>query len=113
VIFGRPLLRLFCREADVVELAYALLMVAAVEQPLMAIAMTVSGGLRGAGDTRSPMFSSLFGNLIVRIVATYVLAFPVGLGIYGVALGTIVDWMVRCTILFFGYRSGRWTRIAL
>ncbi len=113
VVLGRPLLNFFCREADVVELAYALLLVAAVEQPLLAIAMTLSGGLRGAGDTRSPMVASFLGNMMVRIVATYVLAFPLGLGIYGVVLGTIVDWLVRCIILWSGFRSEQWGRIAL
>jgi putative MATE family efflux protein len=111
VVGGRFLLGLFCRESDVVELAYALLLVAAVEQPLLAIAMTLGGGLRGAGDTVFPMLSSLGGNLVVRLVATYWLAFPLGLGIYGVVIGTIVDWLVRAIVVYIGYRSERWARI--
>ncbi|MGC8740869.1 MAG: MATE family efflux transporter [Candidatus Sumerlaeaceae bacterium] len=113
VFLGRPLLGFFCREIDVVELAYALLLVAAVEQPLLGIAMTLSGGLRGAGETISPMLASFFGNLVVRIGATYALAFPFGLGIYGVVLGTIVDWLARCIILFYGYRREKWAHIEL
>jgi Na+-driven multidrug efflux pump len=113
VVAGRPLLSLFCRETDVVELAYLILLIAAVEQPLLGIAMTLSGGLRGAGETVSPMLASLLGNLMVRIGAAYILAFPMGLGIFGIVLGTIVDWLVRCTILYFGYRKEKWARIEL
>lgn len=113
VVFGRPLLGLFCREEDVVELAYALLLVAAIEQPLLAIAMTLSGGLRGAGETVSPMLASFLGNLVVRIAATYLLAFPLGLGIYGVVLGTIVDWLVRCIFLYIGFRREKWASVEL
>lgn len=113
VVVGRQLLGLFCREAEVVELAYLILLIAAVEQPLLAIAMTLSGGLRGAGETVSPMLASLLGNLVVRISASYVLAFPLGLGIYGIVLGTIVDWLMRCVILYIGYASDKWSRIEL
>lgn len=113
VLVGRPLLGFFCREPEVVELAYALLMIAAIEQPLLAIAMTLAGGLRGAGETVSPMVASFVGNFVVRIVATYWLAFPMGLGIYGVVIGTIVDWLVRAAILWAGYARERWARIQL
>ncbi|MCX7626335.1 MAG: MATE family efflux transporter [Candidatus Sumerlaeaceae bacterium] len=113
VVIGRQLLQLFCNEAEVVELAYLILLITAVEQPLLAIAMTLSGGLRGAGETVSPMLASLLGNLVVRISASYLLAFPLGLGIYGIVLGTIVDWLVRCAILYIGYAADRWSKVEL
>ncbi|AXA37240.1 MAG: MATE family efflux transporter [Candidatus Sumerlaea sp.] len=113
VMWGRPLLSYFCREAEVLELAYAILVLSAIEQPLLGIAMTLSGGLRGAGDTVSPMITSVVGNLFIRIFVVYWLTFPLGLGIFGVVLGTIVDWVVRCVLLAHFYWRGKWKQVEL
>jgi Na+-driven multidrug efflux pump len=111
ILFGRPVLALFCPAEEVMDLAYALLIISAVEQPLLGIVMTLSGGLRGAGDTVSPMISSAIGNLFLRIFVVYWLAFPLGLGIYGVVIGTMIDWIVRALVLFYFYSRGKWSLV--
>lgn len=98
---------------DVREIARVLLMIAAIEQPLLGISMTLWGGLRGAGDTVSPMFGSFIGTIIIRIFVVYWLAFTLGFGIYGVYLGTLIDWIVRANLLFFFYHRGRWSRLEI
>jgi putative MATE family efflux protein len=111
ILFGRPVLALFCPAEEVMDLANALLIISAVEQPLLGIVMTLSGGLRGAGDTVSPMISSAIGNLFLRIFVVYWLAFPLGLGIYGVVIGTMIDWIVRALVLFYFYSRGKWSLV--
>jgi len=114
IAFGGAIVNLFAWGNDAVStVALPLLIIAAVEQPLLGAAMSMGGGLRGAGDTFSPMLSSFVGNVIVRVGVCYLLAFPMGLGIYGIYIGTVIDWMVRALILLYFYRRGRWATIKI
>jgi putative MATE family efflux protein len=113
-LLARHIVNLFSPENEqVAETAHVLLVIAAIEQPLLGFCMTLGGGLRGAGDTVTPMITSLLCNIIVRVSASYYFAFTLGWGVYGVYLGTMVDWIVRSTLLYLAYRSERWARIRL
>ena len=88
------------------------------------VMMTLSGALRGAGDTRVPMVISLIGFLFVRIVLTYVLAFDqftafgmtfrgLNMGVTGAWIGMTSDITVRGILLTFRFFHGGWKRIAI
>jgi putative MATE family efflux protein len=100
-------------EAEAAALAASCLRIAAVEQPFMALAMVLGGGLRGAGDTRSPVVVGLLGIWIVRLPLAWALAVPAGLGLRGVWITMIVDWAVRAVVFHRKVRSGGWKRIRL
>lgn len=111
--FGSLFVRAFHPTPEVLEIARMLLIIAAIEQPLLGITMTLGGGLRGAGDTFTPMLSSIVGNILIRIFVVHWLAFECGYGIYGVYIGTVIDWLVRSAMLFGFYFHGRWARLKL
>lgn len=113
ILFATPLLSAFHPTKEVLQIAQLLLVIAAIEQPLLGITMTLGGGLRGAGDTVSPMYVSLAGNILIRIFLVHWLAFGLKLGIYGVYLGTVIDWLVRSALLFYFYHQGRWARVRI
>ena len=79
----------------------------------MALAMALAGGLRGAGDTKSPVAVALLGVWLVRLPVAWALAFPAGLGLRGVWITMIVDWAVRTLVLAVAVRRGRWKSIRL
>lgn len=99
--------------AAAAALAAACLRIAAVAQPFMALAMSLAGGLRGAGDTRSPVAVALLGVWLVRVPVAWALAFPMGLGLRGIWITMIVDWAVRALVLGLAVRRGRWKSITL
>jgi putative MATE family efflux protein len=107
------LVRLFAGSAEAGALAAACLRISALEQPFMAAAMALGGGLRGAGDTRSPVAVGLLGVWIVRLPLAWALAFPAGLGLRGVWITMIVDWAVRTAAFAAIVRRGRWKSIRL
>lgn len=114
IVFGKVIVNTFTWGDEAVSaIALPLLIIAAVEQPLLGAAMSMGGGLRGAGDTFRPMLTSLVGNAMVRVGACYVLAFPMGLGIYGIYIGTLIDWLVRTLMLLYFYRQGRWAHVRI
>jgi putative MATE family efflux protein len=114
IYFAEPIVRAFAPgQPDITEMAAVLLVIAAIEQPLLGIGMTITGGLRGAGDTLTPMFSSIICGIGIRVGAAYLLAFPMGYGIYGIYMGTIIDWLVRAMFLYWFFRLERWAHIKL
>jgi putative MATE family efflux protein len=113
ILFSDKVVAAFQPAEDVRDLAKVLLIIAALEQPLLGIGMTLAGGIRGAGDTISPMATSIVGNVLIRVFVVYYLAFTLGLGIYGVYIGTVIDWVVRASMMYYFYRRGRWARLRI
>ena len=102
------LLGAFTPDARIVALGVPCLWVAAAAQPFMAIAVVLGESLRGAGATRAAFVTTLIGGLAVRLVATWVFAFELSLGLVGVWLGSTADWVVRCLLLVPIFARGRW-----
>ncbi len=107
----RPLVSLFTREAEIVALGAACLLVAAAAQPLMGIGYSLAAALRGAGDTRTPMVVAIMGPCVVRVAGTWFFAFSLGWGLVGVWVGSTLDWLLRAAWLALVFRRGRWKSI--
>lgn len=84
------------------------LKVLSLSMPIQATGLVLAGSLRGAGDTRWPMFSTGASMWFVRIPAAYIFGVVLGLGIPGAYLGLILDSMVTSGLNLVRYRSGRW-----
>lgn len=102
----------FTDDPQVVALAARCLRIAALAQPLMALADVMASSLRGAGDTRSPMVVALVGPVVVRLIACWVLAVALDMGLLGIWIGTTIDWSVRCVALAVIWGRGRWRSLA-
>ncbi|HUT23776.1 MAG TPA: hypothetical protein VM492_05490, partial [Sumerlaeia bacterium] len=79
--------------------------------PFLAFCMLLAGSLRGAGDTRSPLYASLAGIFFFRLGATYLFAIVFGWGLVGVWLATAFDWAARTLCLWWVFRRGVWKLI--
>lgn len=101
---------IFTDDPEVIELGARCLRVAAVAQPLMAITDALAGALRGAGDTRTPMQAAFVGPVLVRLSACAILAYPAGLGLLGIWIGSTLDWLVRTLWLTRAFAARRWLR---
>jgi Na+-driven multidrug efflux pump len=76
-------------------------------QVLMAIEFSLSGALRGAGDTRFPLLTVACGLFGVRILLAAVFAWR-GLRVEWVFTALIGDYIAKATLLTWRFRSGRW-----
>jgi putative MATE family efflux protein len=113
LLFARQIVSIFKPHPEVEAIAYVLLRIAAVEQPLLAFVMTYAGGIRGSGDTISPMLTQLAGNVFIRIGTSYFLAYQLEMGIVGIYYATVFDWACRSVVIYALYRRGRWQRLKL
>ncbi len=110
-VFGRALAAIFGATPAVVDLAGMAVRLAALEQASMAVQMVLGGSLRGAGDTRSPMYVTFIGTICFRIITVYLFTIVFGWGLAGVWLGTAVDWGGRAAFMYWMFRRGRWKTI--
>ncbi|HET6581892.1 MAG TPA: MATE family efflux transporter, partial [Nannocystaceae bacterium] len=73
----------------------ALLPILAMAQPFMTTSIVLANGLRGAGDTRSPLVAALLGGLVVRVSLAWTLGIALDLGLPGIWYASTIDWVVR------------------
>jgi len=110
--FARPLASLFgAAGAETVDLTVTFIYILGAAQPLMAIEFAIGGGLRGAGDTRFPLFAILIGLFGFRLAAAIFIAGPIFGTVTAVWTCLLADYAVKATLLAWRFRSGAWQRI--
>jgi Na+-driven multidrug efflux pump len=93
----------FTNNKDVIGMVTTALRIDAFAQPFLAIGLVVTGALQGAGDTKSPMYSTAIGMWVIRVVGVYVLCIHLGMGIAGVWLSIAIDLLIRAIFLLFRF----------
>jgi len=109
-MFATEIARFLIDDDEVVRLTVVFIYIMALAQPLMAIEFTLGGCLRGAGDTRFPLLTTLVGLVGVRVMLAGIFTL-MGLGvewIYGALIG---DYIVKAAMLVWRFRSGKWKQI--
>lgn len=102
------IMRLFSTDLETVSIAAVCLRVGAFEQIPIAIAMVISGALKGAGDTKGPFKISLVTNLLVRMPLIYLIVFVFRMHVAYVWAATALQFMVEALLMVVRYRRGRW-----
>lgn len=109
-----PIVGLFLDESNpgseaIIAFGVSLLAVAAMFQIADAVQVMALGLLRGVQDTRAPMWLASFSYWLIGIPASYVLAFPLGMGGVGLWLGLVIGLTVAATLLMtrFWLRASR------
>jgi Na+-driven multidrug efflux pump len=75
--------------------------------------MAFSGGLRGAGDTMSPLWATLVGTLVIGPGLAWLLALRLGMGPAGVWIGMLASMLAQAIYTGVVFRAGRWKKIEL
>lgn len=115
-LFAEPIIGLSASGDDrrqIIAAGADALRVIALAQPVMAVAFVLSGALRGAGDTRFPMYATGLGMWIFRLPLAYFFAITLDLGIAGVYLGMFVDQTIVMALVIWRYRQGKWVNSRL
>lgn len=102
--FPETVSHLFTRDAGVTELVTHPLMVLALAQPAIAYIVSLTGGLRGAGDTRWVMYLTLISMLGVRLLLTFIFIW-IGWGLVGVWLAMLVESYLRAVFIYRRFKN--------
>ena len=83
-----------------------LLAVAALFQLFDAMQVMALGLLRGVQDTRAPMIMAALSYWAIGIPASYIIAFPLGLGGVGLWLGLVIGLMCAAALMMARFWRG-------
>ncbi|MCX7920245.1 MAG: MATE family efflux transporter [bacterium] len=111
VSFAHSIVVLFGATPEVIRLAGLALQISALELPFLSYTMILSGCLRGAGDTKSPLYNMIVCVLLFRFGVVYLFAITFGWGLAGVWLATAIDWFGRTVGLWYVFKRGKWKLI--
>ena len=96
---------------NTVDLTVIFIYILGAVQPLMAMEFALGGSLRGAGDTRFPLFVILTGLFGVRLVSAYIVAGVLGGSVVAVWCCLLADYAVKATMLSLRFASGAWKHV--
>ncbi|MEG1743775.1 MAG: MATE family efflux transporter, partial [Clostridia bacterium] len=115
---GKILVSLFLTDydpnaAEILIQGTMIMYIIAATSPAQISQVIFNGCLRGAGDTFFVAASSLLSIAIVRPLITYVLCYPLGLGLIGAWLSLIVDQYLRLVLSGYRFEGGKWGKIII
>jgi putative MATE family efflux protein len=111
LLSARSIGYLFIQDTEVVTLVAIFVRILAAAQPMMAVDFTLGGSLRGAGDTRWPLYAISVGFYLFRLPLAYLFAGLINLHIFWAWSTILVDYAVRNIIIFSRYRSEKWKEV--
>lgn len=110
IFFLTPLfLKFYALEPDTKRLVILLVL---IHNLFNAIAYPFSGalsnGLRAAGDVKFTMYVSVLSTIAVRLLLSWLLGVVLQMGVIGIAVAMVCDWILRAVIFFWRQKSGKW-----
>ena len=107
-----PLGSIFSSDPAVISLAARMLRLVAFAEPMFGVSIVLTGALRGAGDTRYPMFVSLLCMIGLRCVLAPIFIFGLKMDLAAVWLAMDIDLIARGILCIVRFRSGKYMKYA-
>ena len=116
LLLGKNLLYIFTTTPEIISLGQLMLRTLALGYIVFAVSQVLQGVMRGAGETKIPMWISIICTVIIRMPLAYAWAyftrtpeFPNGqpMCLYG---SLLVSWLCGCGLSVFFYFKGKWRK---
>jgi Na+-driven multidrug efflux pump len=98
-------------EPAVVAIGTQLLRVLSVSGLFIAVALTYTGGLQGAGDTRSPLYISIVSQIVVPLGICFVIQQTGTLQAMHIWIAILIGHATRCALSMIRFNQGKWRAI--
>lgn len=114
LIFGKYLMGVFTDTAELVDLSMHMMRILAVGYIAMAVTQSLSGVMRGAGDTMTPMWISLITTVILRVPVAYGIAYLTRSAAYPTGrpestfISLLVSWTLGAIVTTIFFKRGKW-----
>lgn len=119
LIFGKYLMGIFTETAELVEMSRYLMGILAAGYIAMAVTQSLGGVMRGAGDTTTPMWISMFTTVLVRVPVAYGISFltrtpelPFG-RFECIHISLLSSWCLGAILTTIFYARGKWKNKAI
>jgi len=110
ILFSHPLAMLYTNDLAVAGMAGTVLKIMAFAQPGQSTQLSLAGALRGAGDTRYPLYASVAGVWVFRVLVATLFVEVFHWGLNGAWFAILLDQYARAGVVYARYRSGLWLK---
>ena len=114
LLVGRSIMGIFTTTEDLINLSYRMMSILAPGYIIVEITQCLSGVMRGAGDTVTPMWISIITSVIVRVPLAYGMVWlsrtpelPQG-NCYMMQVSLVITWVLGAALTLILYRVGKW-----
>ncbi len=119
LFFGKYLMMIFTDTPELVDLSVYIMRILAVGYLAVAVTQCLSGVMRGAGDTMTPMWISLITTVAIRVPIAYGISWltrtpelPHG-RFECIAVSLLISWLIGAALTAFFYGKGKWRSKAI
>lgn len=116
LFFGKYLFAIFTTTEALIDLAVRMMRILAVGYIAISVTQVLGGVMRGAGDTVTPMWISIFTTIVLRVPLAYALAYLMRTPEYphgkpdALFLSMLISWVTGAVLSYLTYRKGSWKR---
>ncbi|MDE7263316.1 MAG: MATE family efflux transporter [Anaeroplasmataceae bacterium] len=93
------------------DMASVIMIIAAFTTLPQNIQWVITGILRGSGDTKYTAATSLISVTCIRPLVSYLLCYPIGLGVIGAWIGMLIDQVLRMGLNIWRFAQQKWLQI--
>jgi putative MATE family efflux protein len=111
VLLRGPIMSLFSIDPQVLSLGENILIILAICVVFQISQVITVGSLRGAGDVKFVAALSMISVTVLRPILTYLMAYGLGMGLYGAWFSVIVDQALRFVVSRARFQKAEWTKI--
>lgn len=119
LLFGKGLMSVFTDTEELINMSYYLMKILAVGYIAMAVTQSLSGIMRGAGDTMTPMWISLITTVVMRVPIAYGISYltrtpelPFGHN-ECIQISLLLSWVMGAVLTVIFYARGKWKNKAI
>ena len=119
LLFGRILMGWFTNTQAIVDMGFHMMCILAVGYIAMSVTQGLSGVMRGAGDTMTPMWISFITTVVIRVPIAYGIAYFTRSEAWPngnpdcLYISLLISWVMGALITYFCYRRGKWRNKAV
>ena len=108
-LFAQPIFTMMHADPAVAAAGVSAFRLMALYQIPNALLIIYVNALRGAGDTKFPLYCALLGNVLVRVSIGYLCGVYLEMGLLGAWIGMGADNLLRSFLITWRYVAGHWT----
>jgi len=112
-VFAHQIIAVFNETGDpmVAQVGVAYLRINALVEPFLALSIVMRGALGGAGDTRAPLYYTIFSQWVIRLPLSYALVMLLGIGINGAWYAMAISTVIQGVLTANRFRGNLWKLI--
>lgn len=108
IVFAPQIMLLYTTEPEIIDKGALSIRIMGFIQVSQATQFILGGALRGAGDTRYPLYSTFIGVWGFRVLLSLLFVYGFGMGLYSIWLAAAADQFVRSILIYRRFKKGAW-----